>query len=286
MDWLKQILTNKFLYISIAGICTAGILTILLIDNWIMPAYTNYNEGVTVPDLTKLSLDEAQSLLEQYGLRHEILDRRAHSAYPAGYIIDQAPSPRQIVKPNRKVYLTVNTDARPTVVVPDVVDMSLRNARIQLENSGLEVGVISMESGRFRNTVLRQSISPADTVDQGAVVDLAVSDGLGEEMVDVPDLIGLSLQDAQQQILAAGLRIGRYTFQPDRESIPNTVLSYSPERSQLREGREIDLIVSERWDAQEVDEAGAVIEDETDSTDADPDDFENNDEPEEDNEGN
>jgi eukaryotic-like serine/threonine-protein kinase len=286
MDWLKNILTNKFLYISIASICTAGILTILLIDNWIMPAYTNYNEGVTVPDLTKLSLDEARSLLELYGLRYEILDRRAHSAYPADYIIDQSPSARQIVKPNRKIYLTVNTDARPTVVVPDVVDMSLRNARIQLENSGLEVGIISMESGRFRNTVLRQSISPSDTVDQGAVVDLAVSDGLGEEMVDVPDIIGLSLQDAQQQILAAGLRIGQYTFQPDRETIPNTVLSYSPERNQLREGREIDLIVSERWDAQEVDEAGAVIEGEADSEDPDPDDFENNDETEVDNEGN
>src|SRR5690625_5361507 len=82
-------------------------------DLWIMPYYTNYNEGVTVPDVTRLPLDEAEALLETYGLRHEVLDRRAHSAYPANYIIDQTPEAMQIVKPDRKVYLIVNTDATP-----------------------------------------------------------------------------------------------------------------------------------------------------------------------------
>jgi len=261
MDWLKQIFTNKLLYISIAGVITFGALTILVVDNWIMPAYTNYNEGVTVPDLTKISLQEAESLLESYGFRYEILDRRAHSSYPPDYIIDQAPAPRQIVKPNRKIFLTVSTDTRPTVVVPNVENMSLRNARIQLENSGLEVGVISMESGRFRDTVIRQSIAAADTVDQGTVVDLAVSDGLGDELVRVPEIVGLPYQEAQQRILEAGLRIGQITYQPDRETTPYTVLSFTPDREELLEGRELDLIVSELWDAQEVDEAGAVIDD-------------------------
>src|SRR5690625_7078900 len=77
-------------------------------DLWIMPYYTNYNEGVTVPDVTRLPLDEAEALLETYGLRHEVLDRRAHSAYPANFIIDQTPEAKQIVKPDRKVYLIVD----------------------------------------------------------------------------------------------------------------------------------------------------------------------------------
>ncbi|GEM_PF-55099 len=271
IDRVKQLLQNRLLYISILGIISAGILMIYTFDRVIMPAYTNYNEGVTVPDLTKLSLDEAQTKLEHIGLRYEILDRRAHSAYPADYIIDQSPSPSQIVKPNRKVYLTVNTDTQPTVVVPEVVTMSLTNARIQLENSGLEVGVISMESGRFRNTVLRQSVSPKDTVAQGTVVDLAVSDGLGDEMVQVPDVVGLSHHEAQQKILEAGLRIGQFTYQPDRDAVPNTVLSISPDRGELREGRAVDLVLSESYDAQEVDEAGAVTDD--DATPPDPDDL-------------
>lgn len=234
--------------------------TIYVMDRWIMPAYTNYNEGITVPDITKLPLEQAQEKLERYGLRHEVLDRRAHAAFPADYIIDQAPPVGQIVKPDRKVYLTVNTTENPSVTVPDLVNMSLRNARIQLENYGLAVGTISYESSRFRSTVLRQSIPAGETVDQGTVVDLAISDGLGDQMVTVPELEGLLLSDAQQAIREAGLRIGEIRFQPTRNITPNTVLSFSPDSRELREGESLDLVISERYDAREVNEAGAVMD--------------------------
>jgi len=163
METLKALFTSKILYITLGSITLAGILFAVLLDFVIMPNYTNYNQGVTVPDVTKISLDEAEELLESYGLRHEILDRRAHSAYPANYIIDQAPSAKQLVKPNRKVYLTVNTAEIPQTVVPDVTSMHIRNAEIQLENNGLTVGTRSYESSRFRNTIIRQSVAPGDT---------------------------------------------------------------------------------------------------------------------------
>ena len=128
--------------------------TLLLFDKVLMPVYTNYNEGVTVPDVTRISLDEAEELLTSYGLRFEVADRRANSAFPGNYVIDQAPSAEVIVKPNRKIYLTVNAATKPTVKVPNVVNLSLRNAQIQLQNYGLEVGSISYESSRFKNAVL------------------------------------------------------------------------------------------------------------------------------------
>lgn len=262
MTWIRQLLTNKLFYLSLTGIVLAAGIAIYTFDRLIMPAYTNYNEGLTVPDVTKLSLEEAESTLELYGLRHEILDRRTHSAYPAGYIIDQAPSPRQIVKPNRKVYLTVNTAERQTVEVPNLVSLSLPNARIQLENYGLSRGTVSYESGRFRNTVLRQSVSAGDTVEQGTVIDLAVSDGLGSEIVRIPEIEGLRLPEAMQKLREAGLRIGEVHFQPSGDVMPNTVLSYSTNAEVLREGETLNLVVSVRDDAQEEDEAGAVIDDE------------------------
>jgi len=180
---IKALLTNKKFYFSISSLIIAGALLLFLIDWFIMPGYTNYNEGVTVPDVTRISLTEAREKLTGYGLRFEIADRRSHSAFPADYVIDQTPAPSQIVKPNRKIYLTVNTATKPQVVVPNVVNLSLRNAQIQLQNYGLEVGTISYESSRFKNSVLRQSV-PADTkVEKGTIIDLAVSDGLGNKMV-------------------------------------------------------------------------------------------------------
>jgi eukaryotic-like serine/threonine-protein kinase len=261
MDKLKALLTNKTLYISLGGLATLGAILVLLMDFVIMPNYTNYNEGVTVPDVTKLSLEEAEVLLTDYGLRFEIHDRRAHSAYPANYIIDQSPSARQLVKPNRKIYLTVNSESTPQVVVPRVVNLSFRNARLQLENNGLTVGSISYESNRFRNTILRQSIAPEDTVDRGTVVNLVVSDGLGARMVQMPDVEGLRLSEAQQKIMAAGLRVGELRFEPARDVTPNTVLSYSPVGPELQEGESIELVIAERFDAREEAESGAVVDD-------------------------
>lgn len=258
---LHSISTDRRLYILLGSILAFGIAIILLLDFIIMPSYTNYNEGVTVPDVTKISLDEATTLLGEYGLRHEVLDRRANSAYPADYIIDQSPSAQQIVKPNRKIYLTVNTATTPQTVVPDVVNMSLRNAEIQLENHGLTVGTKSYESSRFRNTILRQSVAAGDSVARGTVVNLAVSDGLGSRIVEVPNVVGLRLSEAQQAITKAGLRVGEVRFQPSREYTPNTVVSFSPNEEELTEGESLQLIVAERFDAREEAESGAIIDD-------------------------
>jgi len=275
MKTLLALLKSKTLYISLAGLITTGIIIALLMDFIIMPNYTNYNEGVTVPDVTKLSLDEAESLLTSYGLRFEVHDRRAHSAYPANYVIDQSPTAKQLVKPNRKVYLTVNTESTPQVVVPNVVNLSYRNARLQLENHGLTVGSTSYESDRFRNTILRQSIAPEDTVARGTAVNLVVSDGLGTRMVQVPDVEGLRLSEAQQQIMRAGLRVGEIRFEPARDVTPNTVLSYSPQGPELTEGESIQLVVSERFDAREESETGAVIDDTINTTPPDTTQIEN-----------
>ncbi|HKL14248.1 MAG TPA: PASTA domain-containing protein [Balneolaceae bacterium] len=262
MDTLKKILTSKWFYYILGGTTALAILVGALANYVIMPEYTNYNEGVTVPDVTKISLDDAQSLLTDYGLRYEVLDRRANASYPANYIIDQSPQPLQLVKPNRKVYLTVNTEVRPKAVVPNVVDLSFRNARIQLENYGFTLGTTSYESSRFRNTVLRQSLTPGDTVARGAAVNLVISDGLGDRIVSVPDITGLRLSQAQQQVRQAGLRVGEIRYQPSREE-PNTVLSFSPAAEELTEGTQLTLLVSERFDAREEAESGAVGADTT-----------------------
>jgi len=282
MFWLKNILTDKKLYAWLSGFFILSALLLFLIDKVIMPEYTNFNEGVTVPDVTKISLEEAQNMLDDYGLRHEIADRRAHSGYPADYIIDQAPEARQIVKPNRKVYLTVNTAVQPKAVVPNLVNMSLRNAKIQLENYGLTLGTISYESSRFKNTVLWQSLTPRDTVAKGSVVDITISDGLGDRMVEVPDIKGLRLPEAQQKLRQAGLDVDEIRFQASRDTLPNTILSFSPNDEKLREGQSLTLVVSERFDAREVSETGAVNVDtvsvsEPDTTDITPPDTTNSD---------
>lgn len=255
---IKALLTNKYTYISLFSIIALGALSIFLIDKVVMPRYTNYNEGVTVPDVTRISLSEAEALLTSYGLRVEVSDRRAHSAFPADYVIDQAPSAAQIVKPNRKVYLTVNTAERPQVVMPNVENLSLRNAQIQLQNYGLVIGTTSYESSRFKNTVLRQSVRAGSNIDKGTIVDLVVSDGLGDKIVTVPEIIGLRLAEAQLKLREVGLRVDKIQFQPIEEVDPNIVLDFTPKVEELIEGESLSLVISERFDAVEEIEPGLI----------------------------
>lgn len=256
--YIKNILTSKKFYYSLPGIFLLGVVLLVLLNELIMPAYTNYNEGITVPDVTEISLVEAGEQLTSYGLRFEVTDRRSNSAFPEDYVIDQTPSPAEIVKPNRKVYLTVNSEAHPTVVVPDVVNLSKRNAEIQLENYGLKVGTISYESSRFKHSVLSQSVPGGKTVEKGTVIDLVVSDGLGDKIVDMPQLVGLSLTEAQRKLREAGLHIGEIRYQPSRAAVPNTILDFSPKQNRVIEGETIKLIVSERFEVKEESESGAI----------------------------
>lgn len=244
---------------SLGGLIMTGALFLVLLDFVIMPAYTNYNEGVTVPDITQVSLEEAQEQLTSYGLRFEVTERRSNTAYPADYVIDQMPAAAEIVKPNRKVYLTVNTESNPTVEVPRVLDLSLRNAQVQLENYGLRVGTISHISSRFKN-VVRQSVKPNKTVPKGTVIDLSVGDGLGEKVVEIPNIQGLRLSEAQQKLQEVGLRIGEIRFQPSKEYDPNVIINYQPKEKEVKEGETLTLIVSERYEAKEELESGAIID--------------------------
>jgi eukaryotic-like serine/threonine-protein kinase len=249
---ILRLLKSSGFWLFIVGSILFVAAAVFTMDRLVMPWYTKYSQGVTVPDVRKVSLDEAKELLTSNGLRVVISDRRAHEAFPAEYVIDQSPTGASIVKPNRTVYLTISTSDRPMVTVPELVNLSLNNARIQLQNQGLRVGNVTFESSRFRNAVLRQSIPNGAEVERGTVIDLVVSDGLGQQRVAIPDIVGLRLAEGQRLLREAGLRIGSVQFQPTAGMEPNRIIGYSPnDRDTLFEGETVNLLISEPFTVRE-----------------------------------
>lgn len=272
MSAIKDLLTDKRLYIGFLLLIISGVLLLFLMDRVIMPAYTKYNQGVTVPDVTKVSYQDAISSLQRAGLRYEVMDRRSNEAFPPNFVLDQAPRGNSLVKPNRKVYLTVNAAETPMVTVPDVQNISLRNAHIQLQSHGLEPGFVEYVSSRFPNIVMGQSVAAGESVRRGTPVNLVVSDGLGMNRVAVPEIIGRRLAIAQREIRQSGLRVGQIVFQPVSGMEPNLVISFSPaEADSLFEGERIDLVVSELSNLREAEERGVEIDDQTELGRAVPD---------------
>src|SRR5699024_6840704 len=148
---------NKNFYFGVIIFLAICALFLFLLNTYIMPSYTHHDAGVTVPNITRLPVKKAKKMLEASGLDYTIDQKRSNEAFPEGYVIEQNPEPFNVVKPGRKIYLAVNIISHPTVTMPNLKNLSLRNARIQLENVGLKIGTVSYQSGRFKNTVLHQS---------------------------------------------------------------------------------------------------------------------------------
>lgn len=263
-SFILDFITDRKLYYLLTGLILFGGVTLIAMDRIIMPMYTQYGHGITVPDVNRMPLEEAQEKLNAHGLRYDLAAKRSNDAFPPDFVIDQTPNAGMIVKPDRKVYLTVNSTFTPTVDVPKVEDLSLRNAAIQLQNSGLQVGNITYESSRFRNSILRQSLPAGRRVDQNTTVDLVVGDGLGSDMVQIPDISNMHLSEAQNTLRERGLRVGSIRFEPTDRVSPNTILSYEPDDEPVvYEGTAIDLIVSVSPSEEEEEETGPLIIDES-----------------------
>lgn len=252
---------DKRLIAVFVGLMALGATGLIVADTWIMPWYTQYGKGVTVPDVKNLSIDEAVNRFRAVGLRYEVYDERPNEGLPPGHVMDQTPSGGTIVKPNRKIYLMLSAETRPTVGMPSLVGNSLDNARIQLQVRGLQLGSISYESSPYRNSVLRQSVAPGEAIRRNTLVHLVVGDGVGQRRVPMPTLVGLRLPMAQIRIRDSGLRVGEVTYAASTLYPAGYVLSVHPsDADSIFEGTTISLTVSENPNVQEVWEGGVVTD--------------------------
>lgn len=126
MSDTKRFYYNKNFYFGIIAVLAACALFLFLLNRYIMPAYTHHDEGITVPNVTRLPLKNAKRLLTASGLEYKVYEKRSNDAFPANYVIEQNPNPWKIVKPGRKIYLIVNVVSHPTVEMPNLENLSLR----------------------------------------------------------------------------------------------------------------------------------------------------------------
>ena len=214
-----------------------------------LPFTTNHGQTITVPDVTRQSLDEMQNLLDDRNLRYEVSD----CTYVAGAqpltVIQQYPRPNAKVKEGRKVYLTITKRVAPMVQMPNLVSLTLRSAQLNLKSMDLVVGEPIYVPDIAKNAVLRQlyngkEISPGTPVPKGAQIDLEVGDGLGSTMFDIPDVVGLPFDEAEAAIRGSNLKVGTKISVEDPEKEVGTVVKQRPAArsgERIRVGETMDL---------------------------------------------
>jgi beta-lactam-binding protein with PASTA domain len=229
----------------------AGFLLVLAFFYFYLPVVTNHGESITVPDLVGLTYNDLEEFLTDRELRFEINSDSGYSSeYPPLSVLKQYPESGQKVKENRKIFLTLNAINPPEVRMPNLVDGSLKNAEMVLESYGLIRGEIIYEPDPARNAVLDQlfegeSIKEGIPIAKGSRIDLVVGDGIGRQIFEMPDAVGLEIEEAKILILGSSLSLGEIKYVEQDDEVPGTVIQQNPESGiMVKIGRSVDLWVA------------------------------------------
>lgn len=144
---------------------------------------TNHGEEITVPNLSKLTLEEAEDKLDELDLDYELLDTvDFNSAFPIHSVVQQDPAPGAKVKQNRVIYVKINASGYSKVRLPDLVQKTYRQAVPTLKALGLEVGDTTYIPNLAKDMVLEMKvggkpIKAGQQVLKMTKVDLVLGDG-------------------------------------------------------------------------------------------------------------
>jgi len=145
---------------------------------------------IIVPNLIGKYAIEAGIILKDAGLKEGEVKEENSDKVPAGRIIDQFPAANTTASKNDAVSYVVSLGPKVVYVkMPNLLNLSLDEAKLSIVQNGLTVGKISEEySDEIQEgLVMRQSIVPGQDVEQGTSVWLTVSLGKNEEEQQSPE---------------------------------------------------------------------------------------------------
>ena len=124
---------------------------------YLLDVYTHHGEAAKVPDLSGMTLTEAQTTVRSMDLDLEIVDSIYTEGMAPGVILKTTPGPGSIIKKHRTIFLTTNTTTVEQVVIPAVYDTSRRRAQAALRSAGFVDVTIKMVPGRYNDLAVEVS---------------------------------------------------------------------------------------------------------------------------------
>lgn len=218
MNLLRFLASKSFFrHLLISVLLTIG-LALLIFK--LLESYTHHGQSIPLPDFTGKTLEELDSYEDTYNFRFTVIDSVYNIKNSPGSIILQDPPPDSPVKKGRNVYLTVVAKLPEKIEVPDLRDLSLRQAVSLLETYGLKSGKLTfvldpeIESGNL----IKNQIFDSDTLEPGTIVhkestiDLIVGKSTNQTDVPIPLVIGMTLDQASLTLHKAALNVGSSHF--------------------------------------------------------------------------
>lgn len=206
----KQFL--KHFLIAIGVIVALGLLSFIVLH-----FYTHHGESVQVPNLKGMKLSEAIEKLEAEDLQYEVIDSVYMPNLAPGTIVEQTPAANEKIKHYRDIYLVINSYSKPMVSLPDVRDLSYRNAKATLEALGLKVIGVEYVPSEYKDLVKDvkrggRILLPGTRIQKESGIILVVGGNVSDSEMPTPSFRGLRYDAAIISAHRDSLSIGAVVF--------------------------------------------------------------------------
>ena len=198
---------------------------IVILDYFILPNYVGYNNEHYLPDVRGEYLEKATYQLRSLGFNTHSIRIPFSESHTSGTVIIMFPRAFTKVKEGRTIDLTV-AGKDEDIEIPDISNLSLRNAKLTLTKLGLGIDTLIYE---YDNVISDGYISfqlprKGQTLKSSTNMTLGVSRGAPPDYYIIPDIVNYSLTLARKLIINEGLRVGEITYEFQPDLVPNTVI--------------------------------------------------------------
>ena len=211
----KGFLSNWIVRNLLIAVC---IVIVLIVGAMVfLNLVTQHNKELSVPDFSNMSVEEAQLVASQAGMRVEVTDSVFVKRMKRGAVYRQNPSPGAKVKEGRRIVLTINAVNSKKVTMPNLVGLSLRQAKAELISRGLVLNRLVYVQDMATNNVLRQlkgnrEIESGTMIDSESKIDLVLGLNDMDNKAYVPDVTGLKNMSAVDAIFDHSLNVKDLKF--------------------------------------------------------------------------
>ena len=190
-----QFVKNKLFFKQIL-IAFVGLIVFVFVIKIVLIFSTNHNQKIAVPNLSKLSIEEATLKLSELDLDYIVIDSASYNPdYPKFSVIEQNPEAGDFVKEKRKIYLTLNPSRYRDVMIPNLNGRTKRQAISELRAIGFivsqdftyvnDIGKDVVRGMRHKGKIL----NPNDKLQKNSEITLVLGDGgMGQDSVETDSI--------------------------------------------------------------------------------------------------
>lgn len=200
--------------LAIVGICAVSLLIIIIAGIFIGKAI---NGGKTypekeIPTVAGLGKTAAVAVLRNNEFSKFEFAEENSLTIPAGSVIRTEPSEGTVVKVNTKIKVVLSLGPKQ-VLAENTIGKTSEEATEILKNQGFLVTYVYEEDqSRDEGIVIKQS-NMSKPIDEGSTITLTVIRNLKTAELIVPNILGMSAEQAKQTLINAGFKPGKCTEQ-------------------------------------------------------------------------